>query len=370
MATTQPIANTNPPTRGQRNGTATLGANRSSTATASATSTSISGQRASEIASHVTAGTPSGPDQLLGQQAAADDGHERDEDAGAAQQRQPHGDAGLRDEIARLRHVVGRVQGLLERADPAGRRPQGAEGADREQARPSLPEHRLELRRQLLGDVGRQVVADGTHDLRRGIADAQPARDVGRQRGQEDREREQREQEAVGEPGREVEHVVGHGLADEPLAEVHSGGVGQLGQSGEIRHGAMSPPTRVRPRRPGGPQNCRNVALAPHQPMGCKVLQGVPRLLLCPPLGRWRAVAAAPFADFVRQPHVRTPSCASCTFLTQRSHSGAILCAPRTNVARHPPPARDVPGSCATRTKPTSSRLEVGSALKNVPAAR
>ena len=72
-------------------------------------------------------------------------------------------------------------------------------------------------------DVGREVVRQRAEDLVRRVAQAQRWRDEAGQRRQEDREREDREQEPVGEGRGELRDVVVHDLLDEGLAELDDG---------------------------------------------------------------------------------------------------------------------------------------------------
>ena len=118
---------------------------------------------------HAPAPSPTFRD-LLGQQGAADDGDERDQEPGRGTDRQADPDRVTLDRGARLLDAVRPVHRLDNGHGPARRGPQGQKRTDRRDARLLLADDPLEFGLDARCELGRKVVADGLHDPLRRIS--------------------------------------------------------------------------------------------------------------------------------------------------------------------------------------------------------
>ena len=110
---------------------------------------------------------------------------------------------------ALLRHVISAVQPGAQRLEAVGREPQGSEDAEGQEPALACPDHLAHRRRQGLRHVRRQEPEHRLDDLRRGFARAQEAG----QRGEEDQEREQREEGTERDVARQLHTLVDHDQA-------------------------------------------------------------------------------------------------------------------------------------------------------------
>ena len=124
------------------------------------------------------------------------------------------------------------------------------------------PEEPFQLRPEALGDRRRQVVAKAVDDHLGRVLDVQPTRRERPERGDEQPEREDREQEAVRDLGRQAGDVVGLDALHEPPDDVLDFFAGRRRLLGvcDHRHGRSLPRDGHRACHPVGPGSCTRVA--------------------------------------------------------------------------------------------------------------
>ncbi len=218
------MAKANPPARHQRKEIARLGPKRNRAATASADQDEDDREPQQRGRGPGVLRDPERLDGLRGEQAAADDRHEGDEDAERREHREQRRAQRLGHEAAVVLDVDRAVHGLHHGPDAAHRGPQREDRADAQEARARVAQDGVQLRPELRRDVRRQVVRQRADDLAARVLEAGELRAEAGERGEEDHEREQGEQEAVGEAGGEVRDLVVHDLGDQPLREVERAG--------------------------------------------------------------------------------------------------------------------------------------------------
>ena len=147
---------------------------------------------------------------------AGDDRHQCGQHEEREADREDEGDEPARPPRARLDGAVRDVEGVDQRDHSRGRRPQGAEGAEREQARgrarERLAERPSDERRRLRREHSRDVAEEPLHETGH--------RQQAEERGEEQERREEGEDEVVGESGGAGGDLVGADAFPETRAEL------------------------------------------------------------------------------------------------------------------------------------------------------